>query len=378
MGPMLGPHAHTNRARETRVAVPWLPARRDWRPGEGQRLTPDTPHNGRGPPPPGQPPTIPAARSPPQGIQAKGTVLGPHACTPAPKAPGQRTPTARSEDGRLGGGRTPELRRPSQRRRAAPPETPSRHIHRAQRRLPRAHAVEPNAGSPRPHQPRPANTGRGTLAARHDGQASGGGKARDTRRPSQLWKATPSGTASHQPCGTQPFAGHASQRDNAGPPRPHIRAHSTWVADPDSLPRGRSAGGGRAPELRCPPPQRRTAPPMGTPSSRHPNSAQQRLARAHAVGQVLGPDIHTNRARETRVAEPWLPAPRDGRLGEGQRLTSGAPHNGGRPPPPGTATHHPRGTQPPARHESQRDDAGPQRPHTRAHSTWVADPDVPP
>ena len=84
----------------------------------------------------------------------------------------------------------------------------------------------------------------------------------------------------------------------------------------------------------------------GTPF-RHPHSEQRRPARAHAVGPVLGPHARTDRTRDTRVAEPRLPAPKDGRLGEGQRLTPDAPHNGGRPPPPGTAPHHPRGTQPP-------------------------------
>ena len=104
MGLMLGPHAHTIRAHETRVAEPWLPAPRDGRPGEGQRLTPDAPHNGGRPPPPGRPPTNPAAGSPPQGMQAKGTVLGPHTRTPAPAARAYRTPTARPQDGRPGQG----------------------------------------------------------------------------------------------------------------------------------------------------------------------------------------------------------------------------------------------------------------------------------
>ena len=88
MGPVLGPHAHTNRARETRVAEPWLPAPTDGRPGEGESLTPDAPHNGGRPAAPGQPPTTPAACSPPQGMHAKGTVLSPHARTPAPTACG--------------------------------------------------------------------------------------------------------------------------------------------------------------------------------------------------------------------------------------------------------------------------------------------------
>ena len=201
VGPVLGPHARTDR--DTRVTEPWLPAPEDMRPGEGQRLTPGAPHNGGRPPPPGTAPHHPRGTQPPQGMQAKGTVLGPHTHTPAPTARGWRTPTAR-----------------------------------------------PN------------------------GRAVGGGTAPGLRRPSQWWKAPPPGT---------PF--------------------------------------------------------------RHPHSEQRRPAKAHAVGPVLGPHARTDRTRDTRVAETWLPAPEDGRPGEGQRLTPGAPHNGGRPPPPGTAPHHPRGTQ---------------------------------
>ena len=105
---------------------------------------------------------------------------------------------------------------------------------------------------------------------------------------------------------------------------------------PTARPSGRAVGGGTAPDLRRPS-QWWKAPPPGTPF-RHPHSEQRWPARAHAVGSVLGPLARTDRNRNTRVAEPWLPAPEDGRPGEGQRLTPGAPHNGGRPPPPGTAS----------------------------------------
>ena len=139
--------------------------------------------------------------------------------------------------------------------------------------------------------------------------------------------------------------GHAGQGDSIGPPHQHTRAHSTWVADPNSPPSGGAVGGGTAPEVRRPS-QWWKAPPPGTPF-RHLHSEQRRPARAHAVGLVLGPHACTDRTRDKRVAEPRLPAPENGRPGEGQRLTPGAPHNGGRPAPPGTAPHHPRGTQPP-------------------------------
>ena len=125
----------------------------------------------------------------------------------------------------------------------------------------------------------------------------------------------------------------------------HTRAHSTWTASPGSPPRGRAAGGGGASDPRRPS-QRRTATPQGTPF-RHPHSEQRQPARAHAVGPVQGPHARADRTRDTRVSEPWLPAPEDGRPGEGQRLTPDAPHNSGRPSPPGTDPHHPCGTQPP-------------------------------
>ena len=232
------------------------------------------------------------------------------------------------------------------------------------------------AGSPRPNQPQPGHTGRGTPAARPRGRAARGGTAPDTRRPSQRSQATPPGDGSPPPPRHAAPTGHASQGDSAGPPHPHTRTHSTWVADPDSAPRGWTAGRGRAPDLGRPS-QRRKAPPPGTPFG-HPHGAQQRLTRAHAVGAVLGPHAHTSRTRDTRIAEPRLPAPEDQRLGERQRLTPEAPHNGGRPPPPGTPPPPPPRHAAPTGHASQGDIAGLPHPHTRAHSTWVADPDSPP
>ena len=91
------------------------------------------------------------------------------------------------------------------------------------------------------------------------------------------------------------------------------------------------------------------------------------------MGPVLGSHARTDRTRDRRVAEPRLPAPEDGRPGEGQRLTPGAPRNGGRPPPPG-------GLPPPPKHAAptgyagRADGAGPPHPRARAHSMWVADP----
>ena len=195
VGPVLGPHARTDRTRDTRDAEPRLPAPEDGRPGEGQRLTPGAPHNGGKHPPPG---------------------------------------------------------------------TPFRHPHSDQRQRARAHAVGPVLG---PH-------------ARTD-------CTRDTR-DAEPWLPAPEDG--------RPGEG---QRLTTGAPH----------------------NGGRHP-------------PPGMPF-RHPHSEQRRPARAHAVGPVLGPHARTDRTRDTRDAEPWLPAPEDGRPGEGQRLAPGAPHNGRKHPPRG-------------------------------------------
>ena len=122
----------------------------------------------------------------------------------------------------------------------------------------------------------------------------------------------------------------------AGSPQPH-RPHPghTGRGTPAARPGGWAAGGGTAPDT-IRPSQWWKAPPPGTPF-RHPHSEQRRPARAHTVEPVLGPHARTVRSWSTRVVEPWLPAPEDGRLGEGQRLTPDVPHNGGRPPPPGMA-----------------------------------------
>ena len=104
MGAVLGPHARTHRIRDTQVAEPRLPAPEDGLLGEGQRLTPDAPHNGGRPPPPGTAPPHPRGTQPPWGMQAKGTVLGPHTHTPTPTARGWRTPKARPVGGQSGEG----------------------------------------------------------------------------------------------------------------------------------------------------------------------------------------------------------------------------------------------------------------------------------
>ena len=85
MGPLLGPHAHTNRTPDTRLAEPRQPAPENGRPGEGQRLTPDAPHNAGRSPPRGRPPTTPAERSPHRACKPRGQCWAPTRAHPRPQ-----------------------------------------------------------------------------------------------------------------------------------------------------------------------------------------------------------------------------------------------------------------------------------------------------
>ena len=225
-GQVLGPHAHTNRTRDTRVAQPRLPAPEDGQPGGG--TAPDTRHPSQRwkakPPGDGSPP--PPRHAEPQGMQAKGTVLGPHTRTPAPTACVQRTPTARPEGGQPGEEERLNSDAPHNSERHPPRGRPSA-TPAARNDASQGARCEAGAGSPRPHQPHPGHTGRGTPAARPRGRAAGGGTAPDTRRPSQRWQATSPRARPPPPPRHAAPTGHASQGDSAGPPHPHTRAHST-------------------------------------------------------------------------------------------------------------------------------------------------------
>ena len=221
--------------------------------------------------PPGDGPPPPPRHAVPTGHASQRDSAGP----PHPHTSANSTWVAEPDSPHRGraarGGGAPGLRRPSQRRKVAPPGTPFSYPGNAQRLLARAHASGAGAGSPRAHQPHPGHTGRVPPAARPRGRAAGGATAPDTKRPSRRWKANPPEDGPHQPRGTQPPTGHASQVDSAGPPHPHTGAHSTRVAGPHSPPRGRAAGGEGAPCLRRPS-QRREAPSPKTPFRDPPNA----------------------------------------------------------------------------------------------------------
>ena len=174
--PVLGPQARTDRTRNTRVAVPRLPALEDGRSGEGQPLTPDTPHNGGRTPPPGTAPHHPHGTQPPQGMQAKGTVLGPHTHTPAATARGRQTPTARPVGGQSGEG---------ERLTSDAPHNGGRHPPRGRQS---ANPTASNAGPQgrtlwnRCWVPTPAPTAPGTHGSRYPGcpPQRTGGRGRDS------------------------------------------------------------------------------------------------------------------------------------------------------------------------------------------------------
>ena len=317
MGPVLGPHARIDRTRDTRVAEPWLHAPEDERPGEGQRLTPGAPHDGGRHPPRGRPSATPTASSVgPQGRTLWGRcwVHCPH--RPRPGHAGRGTWLHAPEDERPREGQclTPDA--PHNGGRQPPPGTPFRHPHSEQRRPARAHAVGPvlgphahidrardtRAAEPwlrAPEDERPGEGQRLTPGAPHNGGRHPPGNA----LPPPPQRATPArkgarcGAGAGSTCPHRPHPGHAG--------RGTLAARSG----------GRAAREGTAPDTRRPS-QRWKAPPPGTPF-RQPHSEQRRPARAHAVGPVLGPHARIDRARDTRVAEPWLHAT-EGERGRGR------------------------------------------------------------
>ena len=344
LGPVQGLHARTDGTRDTRVAEPRLPAPEDGRLGEGQRLTPDAPHNGGRPPPPGTAPQNPRGTQPPQGMQAKGTVLGPHTYTPAPTACGWRTPTARPVGGQSGEGERLTSDAPHNGGRHPPPGMPFHHPHSEQRWPASAHAVGPVlAPHARTDRTRDTRVAEPRLPAPGDGRP-GEGQRLTPGAPHNGGRPPPPGTAPHPPRGTQPPQGIQAKGTVLGPhthmPAPTACGRRT----PTTRPVGGQFGEGKRLTTDAPHNGGRHPPGNALPPAPQRATPARKGARC---GAGAGSHARTDRTRDTRVAEPRLPAPEDGRPGEGRRLTQDAPHNGGGPAPPGTAPHHPRGTQPP-------------------------------
>ena len=92
----------------------------------------------------------------------------------------------------------------------------------------------------------------------------------------------------------------------------------------------------------------------------------------------MGPHARTDRTRDARDAEPWLPAPEDGQPREGQRLTPGAPHHGGWHPPRDALPPHPQRATPArkdARCGAGAETPRPHRPHPGHAEPWLPAPE---
>ena len=334
---------------------PWLPAPEDGRPEEGQHLTPEAPHNGGGPPPPGTAPGHPRGTQPPQGMQAKGTMLGPHTHTHTPTARGWRTPKARPVGGQSGQGQRLTSDAPHNGGRQPPRDTPPPPPQRATpaRKGARCGA---GAGSPRPHRPRPGHTGRGTLAARSRGRAARKGTVPDTRRPSQRWQATPPGDGPPPPPRHAAPKGHARQGDSVEPPHPHTRAHSMWVADPNSPPSGRAVGGGTAPDLRRPSHNGGKHPPRGRPSA-SPKASNAGLQGRMLWGCCWVPTATLTAPGTHRSRYPRCPPQRAG--GRGRDSATRRPSQQWQANPPGDGPPQPPRHAAPTGHAGQGQSVGP-------------------
>ena len=232
------------------------------------------------------------------------------------------------------------------------------------------------AWSPRPDRPHPGHKGRGTRAARSRGRAGGGGTAPDTRRSSQRWQATPPGDGRPPPLRHAAPTGHAGQGDSVRPPHPETRAHSTWVADPNSPPSGRAVGGGKATDLRRPS-QWWKAPPPGDALPPPPQRATPARKGARCGAGAWFPRPHQphpgHTGRGTLAARSRGRATGGGTAPDTRRPSQrwqASPPGDSPPPPPWHAAL--------TGHAGQGDSVGPPHPHTRAHSTWVADPNSPP
>ena len=375
VGPVLGPHARTDRTPDTRVAEPWLPAPEDGRSGEGQRLTPGAPRNSGRPTPRGRPPTTPAACSPRRTCRPGGQCRAPTPTHPRPQHVG-------------GGPQQPAQWAGSRGRGGAWPQTPPTMVEGTppgdalppppQRATPARKGARcgAGAGSPRPHRPHPGHTSRGTLAARSRGRAAGGGTAPDTRRRSQHWQATPTGDGPPPPSRHAAPTGHAGQGDSVGPTHPHTRAHSTWVADPNSPPSGRAVRRGTAPDLRRPPHWWK-APPPGDALPPPPQRATPARKGARCGAAAGSPRPH--RPHPGHTGRGTLAAHSRGRAaGGGTARDTRRPSQRWQATPPGDGPSPPSRHAAPTGHAGQGDGFGLPHPRTRAHSTWVWDPNSPP
>ena len=223
-----------------------------------------------------------------------------------------------------------------------------------------------------PHTHTPAPTARGwrTPTARPAGGQSGEGR--------RLASDAPHNGARHPPRGRPPATPTASNAGLQGRmlwgrcwvPKPTPTAPGTHGSrNPDARSRGRAAGGGTAPDTRRPSQRWRATPPGDGP----PPPPRHTVPTGHASQG----DAHTP-APTARGWRPPTARPMDGQSGEGQRLTSDAPHHSGRRPPSGTLFRRPHSEQRrPARAHAVGPVLGPHARTDGARDTWVPKPWLP-
>ena len=311
-------------------------------PGEGERLTPDAPHNGGRHPPPGDALPRPPRRATPA---RKGARRGASAGSPRPHRPhpghtGRRTAAARPRGRAAGGGTAPDTRRPSQRWKATPPgdrpRPPPRHAART------GHAGQGDSvGPPHPHA-----RAQGMWVADPNSPPSGravrGGGAPDHRRPSQRWKAPPREHPSATPTASSAGPQGRTLWGWCWLPRPH-RPHPghTGRRTPAARPRGRAAGGGTAPDTRRPSQPWQATPPGDGP----PPPPRHAAPTGHAgQGYSVGPPHPHTCAQSTWVADPDSP-PSGRAVGGGGAPDQRRPSQRWKAPPPGTPLRHPHSEQ---------------------------------
>ena len=278
------------------------------------------------PPGDGSPP--PPRHAAPTGHAGQGDSVGPpHPLTCADStwvADPNSPPSARA----VGGGTAPDLRCPSQWWKAPPPGTPFHHPHSEQRRPAGAHTVEPVLG-PHARMDRTWNTRVVVpmLPAAEDGRP-GEGQLLTPDAPRNGGGPPPRGRPPPAPRSAAP-TGPASRGDSAGPPEPaHPRPQQEWMTDPDSPPRGRTVGGGGAPDRRRPSQRTRGPRNLGCPPLRNTGNT--------GHGDRAGPRTRTPvpTARGQRAST----APRRRAAGAGRAPGLGRPLQRGRHGPRGGST----------------------------------------
>ena len=186
-----------------------------------------------------------------------------------------------------------------------------------------------------PHTHTPAPTARGwrTPTARPVGGQFREGERLTTDAPHNGGRHPPGDALPPPPQRATPARKGARCGAGAGSLRPHRRHPGhTGRRTPAARSRGPAAGGGTAPDTRRPSQRWQATPPPRT-APHHPRGTQPQQG-MQAKGTGLGPHTHT----PAPTARGWrtpTARPVGRQSGEGQRLTSDAPHNGGRHPPRG-------------------------------------------